>query len=241
MTSLDGKFVIVAGGTGNVGSYIVESLLKAGARVAVPSRSQQKIDALIAHIENKGSPAGGLLAFIGDAGTESGAAQLRNDIERAAGYPHAVIASLGAYRSVDSLATASPEQLNRVLNDYLVAHFVVAKTFLPALEENSGTYVFVNGPLAFEIRPGSALVSVATAAQHMLFRAFAREYEQSSVNVIELMNYAFIRNRETQPGSTVPGEATGNAVLNLLAGAASSRRGTSFHVDSANQGGQSER
>lgn len=42
---------------------------------------------------------------------------------------------------------------------------MAARTFLPALADTGGTYVFVEGPLAFDTRPdsGGDLVSIATA------------------------------------------------------------------------------
>jgi 3-oxoacyl-[acyl-carrier protein] reductase len=234
MASLDRKFVVAVGGTGNVGSFAVKSLLSAGAAVAVPSRSETRVRELSLYLASHGiNDTSKLLPIIGDVGTEAGASEVRTDILKT-GKPDAIIASLGTWQSAPAISMASTEQLNRVLADYLVAHFTAAKTLLPSLAEKSGTYVFVNGPLAFELWPGSALVSIATAAQHMLFRAFAEEFENSGINVIELVNHAFIRNRETQPQSTVSGEATGRAIVDLVSGRAADYRGTSIHVDSEN-------
>ena len=43
MPRLNDKAVVVAGGTGNVGAFIVRALLERGATVAVPSRSGRKL------------------------------------------------------------------------------------------------------------------------------------------------------------------------------------------------------
>ncbi len=45
---LDGTVVVVAGGAGNVGRYLVAAFLDAGARVVVPSRSPEKLAASLA-------------------------------------------------------------------------------------------------------------------------------------------------------------------------------------------------
>lgn len=49
---LNARKVLVAGGTGNVGRVIVAALLDAGAAVAVPSRSLEKLDRLRAEVDS---------------------------------------------------------------------------------------------------------------------------------------------------------------------------------------------
>ncbi len=49
-TALEGRTVVVPGGTGNVGEGVVRSLLTSGARVVVPSRTQARLDNLTALI-----------------------------------------------------------------------------------------------------------------------------------------------------------------------------------------------
>jgi hypothetical protein len=90
--------------------------------------------------------------------------------------------------------------------------------------------VFVNGPLAFEVWDGSALVSIATAAQHMLFKALARELAGSRVRLIEIVNYAFIRDKRTQPSSQISGEATARRAVELVSGADMSLHGQSVQL-----------
>jgi NAD(P)-dependent dehydrogenase (short-subunit alcohol dehydrogenase family) len=232
MALLGDKFVVVVGGTGNVGSFVVKSLLDAGARVAVPSRSQARMEELLVHLADSGTKqTRDLLPMIGDVGTEAGAAQVRTGMLKI-GEPDAIIASLGTWQSAPAISAASTDQLNKVLADYLIAHFTAAKALLSSLAAKRGSYIFINGPLAFDLWPGSSLVSVATAAQHMLFRAFAKEQEGGVINVIELVNHAYIRNRETQPESTVSGEAIGRAIADLIAGAAPGYRGVSVDIDS---------
>jgi hypothetical protein len=99
---------------------------------------------------------------------------------------------------------------------------------------SGGTYLLVHGPLAFELRPefGTHLISIATAGQHMLFRALARELDDSPTRVVELVIRAFIRDRQTQPGSPLSGEAVGAFVAYLLAAAGPEIHGRSIHVRS---------
>lgn len=238
MQSLNDSTVLVAGGTGNVAAFVVSALLERGATVAVPSRSEQKLRDLRDFLRPRHVDAelDRLRVFAGDLSDEAQASELRQRIREEAGTPDAVLASLGHFRPTPSLLTASTDDLGAVLNGYLIAHFKVARAFLPDLQRFGGTYVLVNGPLAFDVWPGSgsSLVSIATAAQHMLFRALALEFDASPVQVIELVTHAFIRNRQAQPGSPIPGEAVGAYAAYLLSGAANAH-GRSIQLRSREQ------
>ena len=50
---LAGHSIVVAGGTGNVGRYLVRALLERGARVIVPSRTAEHLEALRASIDER--------------------------------------------------------------------------------------------------------------------------------------------------------------------------------------------
>lgn len=105
------------------------------------------------------------------------------------------------------------------------------------LEARGGTYVFINGPLAFEPWEGSeaGLVSTATAGQQMLFRALAQELDGSEVCVAELVNHAFIREKQTQPSSPIPGEAVGAFASYLVSEEARDVHGQSIQLRSMEQ------
>lgn len=95
----------------------------------------------------------------------------------------------------------------------------------------------MNGPLAFEPWEDSAagVVSTVTAAQRMLFRTLALELRESAARVLELVSYAFLRERRTQPGSPLSGEDVGTFVAALLAEESEHAHGTSIHLKSPEQ------
>lgn len=228
--------IVVAGGTGNVGAFVVSELLRRGVTVAVPSRSDEKLAALRAFLGRQGTPADRLVTFEGDITREADAREFLARLENDAGPLAGALASLGKWRSAASLLSADPEDLQAVLDGYLFAHYRVARNLLPSLRDRGGSYVLVNGPLAFAIWPGtgSAFVSMATAAQHMLFQALAQELQGTEVQVAELVSHAFIRNREAQPGSPLSGEAVGSYAAHLLSGAADAH-GRSIRLRSYDQ------
>lgn len=240
MKSLKNKTAIVGGGTGNVGSFIVKDLLKRGASVVVPSRSRKKIKELETFLKKQPIELNfDQLYFIhADIGNKNEIEHILKDIVDLVGEPDAFISSLGRFLPVPALLDASVSQLKQVINDYLITHFIVARTFLRRFKENGkGTYVFINGPLALEPWEGSeaGLVSTATAGQQMLFKVLAQELEGSAVTVTELINYAYIRNKATQPGSTISGEATAAYASYLVSGQAEGIHGESIKLQSDEQ------
>lgn len=235
MSSVYGASVVVAGGTGNVGSFIVRSFLVHGARVVVPSRSKEKITELRDHLSRHVSCAAleRLVTFTGDLSSQTGAARVIDRTVAEVGTPSAVVASLGRFASVPSLVTANDDDLRNVFDDYTIAHLKVARAFLPLLQRGGGSHVFINGPLAFAPwkDAGAGAVSVATAAQHMLFRSLAQELEGGSVELVELVVYSFVRGRETQQGSALPAEAVGEYAADIVA-RPGRRHGQTIHLRS---------
>ncbi|MEX2574712.1 MAG: SDR family oxidoreductase [Balneolaceae bacterium] len=133
------------------------------------------------------------------------------------------------------MLSVDPGDLEKVMDGYLIAHFKVARTFLPVLKENGGTFVFINRPLAINPWKGTGLVSIATAGQQMLFKSLAKELEESRVRVVELMSYAFIRDRQTQPSSDLAGEDVGAYISWLVSGSSEGIHGETIHLRSPNQ------
>lgn len=233
MKLLNGKTIVVAGGTGNVGSFIVRGLLNAGARVAVTSRSDSKLGSFRKYLEQfEELSQENLYTFNGNISDTDDSKRLLNDIKERVGTPNGTISTLGGFIPAPSLLTVDLNDLDSVMNNYLISHFVVARTFLPVYKTNGGTFVFVNGPLALNPWDGSGLVSIATAGQQMLFRSLAKELEDSPARVTELMTYAFIRNRKTQPQSNVSGEAVGALASWMVSDSADDIHGESVHLKS---------
>jgi len=212
---------LVAGGTGNIGRAVVHNLLMRGATVVVPSRSASKLDVL----NEAQAPAerARLIPVVGDISDERDAERIRAETLARIGRLDAAVASLGSFVAAPSLLAASRAMLDRVLADYLVAHFVVARTFVPVLASSGGSYLFINGVLAFAPMPGSGLVSVATAGQAMLADAIIQETKSAGARVNELVvniGVGWGSADETRRN----GERVAAAVANILIGKAAGQR-----------------
>jgi NAD(P)-dependent dehydrogenase (short-subunit alcohol dehydrogenase family) len=234
------KRALVAGGAGNVGFFLVQGLLEAGATVVVPSRSEKRLERLRSRLAaTEGSPDDGarLITLSGDTGSEAGMSELKKRVAEEVGGLDAVVASLGSWWVGPLLVETELSDLQGVLDGNLIAHFLFARTFLPALHEGGGgSYTLINGPSAFlDPRPGMGAVAISTAAQTMLMRALAQEVEYTPVRVNEVVMYAFIGPNGTRPQSPISGEELGRYVAHLASEQAKEVRGKSIYLRSPEQ------
>jgi NAD(P)-dependent dehydrogenase (short-subunit alcohol dehydrogenase family) len=227
---LNRRRVLVAGGTGNVGTHLTRELLVAGAQVVVPSRSNDKLghlrQALAPDLRER------LIGLEGDIADPGDSARVRNQAERLAGGPmDAVVASLGGFVSAPSVLSAPLKDLERAVQGYLYAHFVVAQTFLPGLTELGGAYVSINGPLAWGPSfPGTGLVSIASAAQAMLAQVLMKEMADRKVRINEVVLYSAFGWGDAEKRNTVTGEDIGRYVGYLISDAGKEIRGQTLHL-----------
>lgn len=230
---LIGTRVLVAGGAGHVGSVLVDSLLRAGAAVAVPSRSRERLDALAARV--RGAPAERLVPLIGDIADESDGARVRDVARREMGGIDAVISSLGGFVMAPSVLDTPTDSLRRALDDYVVAHHRVARNLIPALRETGGSYTFINGFLAFgPIFRGAGLIATATAAQAMLARVLMQELEATSVRVNEVVLYTSFGRADDDERNRggVGKEDVGRFIVQLVSARGAAIRGQTIHLKS---------
>ena len=226
MIDLTGKRILVAGGTGNVGRYLVKAQLDAGASVVVPSRSQEKLDALANEVDP--SHRDRLVTLAGDITDARDVVQLLIS----AGTLNGAVASLGKFIAAPTLLSAPSADLESAFASYTLAHFAVAQTLLPALEEEGGGYVMINGSLAFEPdSPGAGLVAIAGAAQSMLARVMIDERADLRARINEIIIYSNLR-----PGgdnaNEVKGADIGRYVSYLLSDAGAAVKGQIIHLRS---------
>lgn len=192
METLKDKIVLIAGGGGAVGEGIVQKFLEAGAKVIVPSRSKEKLDALRDKLSD-----GNNLTLIGeDIGNESGAAKVRDMVLQKFGRLDTVVASVGSWWQGLPIVNVPPETWNEVLANNLTSHFIVAKNFLPVLlEQNAGNYIFIAGQGGVYPVPQSIPISVAVAGELMLAKGLQAENKDSKVQINVLL-LGFVNTKE---------------------------------------------
>lgn len=210
--SLEGKNVLVAGGSGNVGRYLVAGLLEAGARVIIPTRDPQKLQ----EVEDlHGTPPDGPVAILGDITDEQDGSRILDRVLSDGARLHAAVASLGEFVPTKSVLSATRADLDRAVRGYLMAHHGAARNLVPRLRASRGSYVMIQGPLAFAIwSPEVSLVSIATAAQAMLAQAIMKE--QGDVRVNEVVLHSAVGWGEADKASPLDPMDIGRYVAQLI-------------------------
>lgn len=182
MNTLSGQTVLIAGGTGEVGEGLIRQFLRAGAQVVVPSRNIKRLEQLREQLH--GENLDNLRTEQVDIGNLDEAQALQARLHPL----NHVVASLGSWWQGKALTDLPLEQWHDLIYMGLHVHFIVAKTFLPAIREQSGSsYTFINGGGALHPVPMSGPISVSAAAQLMLQKVFAAEHKTYPVRINTLI------------------------------------------------------
>lgn len=210
------KHVLVAGGAGGVGEGIVRALLDAGHRVVVPSRSPAKLDYLRARLDAERTQ--NLVGIVGHVGETGGALALRDRIEHEVGRIDAAVASLGGWWEGGPLIDVPVELWDELMNEFLRAHFVFARTFIPVLQDQPerGRYIGIGGGAAYFPVPNAAPVSIAAAAQLMMTRALRSELRDPQLDILELVVDGPVNTRDSE-GIAGPDWITADEVGTIVA------------------------
>ncbi|MGX7030400.1 SDR family NAD(P)-dependent oxidoreductase [Vagococcus zengguangii] len=169
----EGKVVVVAGGTGGVGEGIAKWFAQNGATVVIPTRNVKKVDRARDYI----APNGEKVVFIeGNISDEADAVRVRDEIIETFGKIDAMVSSLFGWWQGDKLVDLSLDHWDYLINSSLTTHFIVGKTFIPAIEPG-GSYSMIVGLSSVRPVPHSGPISVANAAELMLRKVFSVEDE----------------------------------------------------------------
>lgn len=218
MTSLSEVSAVVAGGAGEVGEGIVRALLRAGARVAVPSRDGDRLRALGDRLAGAGGTEERLLLVEGDVGTPEGAADVRERIVAAIGAPGASVASVGGWWQGGPLWEVPFQTWERLVANNLTSHFAVARTFLPAMvEAGAGSHTIVTGGAGKDPVPGAAPIAATVGGVRMLKEALTVELEETGVRVNEILIWTPVatRSRRSPRPEWVTAEQVGRVAAAL--------------------------
>ncbi len=195
MAELTGKVCLIAGGAGAVGEGIVRAFLGAGATVIVPSRSEERLAALTGRLDP--GLRGGLVPMVGDIGDPDDAVRVRDAAVSRVGSIDAVVASLGGtWEAKQPITAMSIDTWDAFHRSNLRAHFVAARTLLPALAERPGSsYTLLGGLSALVPIPYYSPVAINSAAQLMMAEILMLEMKQSRVRINQVV-CGYINTRE---------------------------------------------
>jgi 3-oxoacyl-[acyl-carrier protein] reductase len=194
---LEGKVALVMGASKGIGRGIAAALAREGARVALASRSQERLDEAVAEIGE------GATAFVADA----------TDLERLARLPLEVAEALG---SVDILVTNTGgpppggaldhgfEEWETAYRSLVLAPRVLAGAVVPGMRgEGWGRIVNVGSTTTIEINPALGLSNANRMATVGFLKTLAREVAGDGITVNTVATGRFATDRMAELGGSM--------------------------------------
>ncbi|MFA4914614.1 MAG: SDR family oxidoreductase [Burkholderiaceae bacterium] len=174
-----GKTAFIAGGSSGINLGIAQAFAQRGARVAIISRSQERVDAAVAGIRASGGDAQGWSADVRD--PEAVMAALSS--AHAALGDFDVLVSGAAGNFLASALGMSSNAFRTVVDIDLNGTFNVLRHAHPYLRKPGASVINISAPQAVNPTPLQAHVCAAKAGVDMLTRVLAMEWGTDGIRV----------------------------------------------------------
>ncbi len=178
-----GRTVFVAGGTSGINLGIAHGFAKAGASLAVLSRSQEKVDAAVVDLQQHG---GKVLGYSADVREYD---QVEAAIAQASGEmgPIDVLISGAAGNFPAAVAQMSSNAFKTVVDIDLVGTFNVLRAAYAHLRKPGANVINISAPQSFITMEMQSHVCAAKAGVDMLTRTAAMEWGPEGIRVNSLV------------------------------------------------------
>lgn len=173
------KVVVVIGGTSGINRGIAELFASQGAKVAVASRKQDKVDDTVARLRQLGAVAMGFVADVRELDVLEAGLQAVH--ERFGDFDVVVSGAAGNFPAL--AADLSGNAFKSVVDIDLRGTFHVMKAVYPLLRKPGASVINISAPQAFIPMKAQAHVCAAKAGVDMITRTLALEWGASGVRV----------------------------------------------------------
>jgi uncharacterized oxidoreductase len=178
---LDGKRVLVTGGSSGIGFAIASALLAKGAKVTVTGRRADVVSAAVQELQKTGGKVTGIAA---DVGTGEGRAQTLQRALDALGGLDILVNNAGGVRASRLEATTEAE-IEAMLNVDLLAPILLTRAALPSLRASGDAMVVnVTSGIALIGAPFYTSYAAAKAGLARFGEALRRELKGEGIHVL---------------------------------------------------------
>ncbi|RKZ47889.1 MAG: short-chain dehydrogenase [Gammaproteobacteria bacterium] len=173
------KTVLVIGGTSGINRGIASLFAEHGARVAVASRSQEKVDDTVASLKNLGAQSMGFTVDVRDAeAVKKGVMEVHENYGELD-----VVVSGAAGNFVATAMGMSANGFRAVVDIDLMGTFHVMQAVYPCLKKPGASVINISAPQAFIPMEAQSHVCAAKAGVDMLTRTLAMEWGPEGIRV----------------------------------------------------------
>ncbi|ABY97697.1 TPA: 3-oxoacyl-ACP reductase FabG [Pseudomonas putida] len=185
LTSLQGKSVLVTGGTSGIGLGIAVGFARQGAKVAISGRHRDKVEAVASRLRDQGLAVIGLVADVGD---RAQVLRMIEEVAQAQGGLDVLCANAGVFPSA-ALAEMSDTDWDKVLGTNAKGTFLCVQAALPYLRRAEYGRVILTSSITGPVTgfPGWAHYGASKAAQLGFMRTAAIELARDGITINALL------------------------------------------------------
>jgi 3-oxoacyl-[acyl-carrier protein] reductase len=186
---IDGRVALVMGASKGLGRGVAESLAREGARVAIASRSRERLDAVVE------ATAGEVSAFVADAGDLGGLGELVEEVNRDLGPVDILVANTGGPPKGLALANSIAEW-EAAYRSLVLGLRVLTEAVLPGMRERGwGRIVNIGSSSTVEPIPSLTLSNANRLAAVGFLKTLSREVAGDGITVNTIATGKFATDR----------------------------------------------
>jgi NAD(P)-dependent dehydrogenase (short-subunit alcohol dehydrogenase family) len=178
---LQGKTVLVTGGSRGIGAHTARAFAAQGAQVCAVGRDQAALDGVVADITAAGGTA---IAVAADVTDSTALGHLREQTEARLGRVDVLAAFAGGQGAPVPTPELTEQRWRQVLDSELTSAFLTIQTFLPGmLDRGSGSILTMSSAAGRQPSQANLAYGVANAGLVMLTRQLATEIGPRGVRI----------------------------------------------------------
>ncbi|XAS74464.1 SDR family oxidoreductase [Micrococcaceae bacterium Sec5.1] len=181
---LEGRRVLVTGGTSGIGLAVADAFAREGANVGIVGRSSQRLSTAVDDLRAR-HPHVTVVGGVCDMSDESAVQSATSDLVSQLGGLDHLVSSAGISGSLGSPVDQVPaEEFMEVQRTNVLGPFLAIKTALPHLREGTGaTYTLIGNDSGFVAVPGMLAYNASKGAIVQLTRALSTELYNDGIRV----------------------------------------------------------